>query len=347
MARTGKLKASVLAQVIQRADELSEFVALFWSVATFPKSRATLTRQVKRGLATAFRKFDEYQLAKYDRAKNVRLRDVLFLCHPKPKDLEQERLWKRLVDGTLEPPDTWEVALSGGEDKKAAWERLLQDHKLGALALLRNLRNIDQAGVDRGLVRQSIHEINTKRILPFRFVAAARHAPWAEPELESALFRSLEGERAGKTVIVVDHSGSMSWSLSARSDMTRWDAGAALAMIARELYKDVVVLVFSNEVREVAPRRGFGLRDHMTNAISWGGTFLGAAVRRAATYSYDRIVVLTDEQSHDRVPDPIPGSQAYMINVASYRNGVGYGAWTHIDGFSEAVFNYIDATENQ
>ncbi len=65
-----------------------------------------------------------------DRAKPVRThegavtqRDVLFLCHAKPKDAEQEAVWKKLVENTLEPPDTWEVALSAGKDKRENFER--------------------------------------------------------------------------------------------------------------------------------------------------------------------------------------------------------------------------------
>jgi hypothetical protein len=37
---------------------------------------------------------------------------------------------------------------------------------------------------------------------------------------------------------------------------------------------------------------------------------------------YDRILVITDEQSHDRVP--APNGRGYVVNVASARNGVGY-----------------------
>ena len=55
--------------------------------------------------------------------------------------------------------------------------------------------------------------------------------------------------------------------------------------------------------------------------------------------AYDRLVVITDEQAHDAVPGP--RGRGYMINVASNRNGVGYDKWTHIDGFSEAVVDYI------
>src|SRR6266850_423093 len=103
------LVAETLARVIQRADELSEFVALYWS-----EGRQPLSAQVKKGLASAFTRFDEYALAKYNRAAPVKLRDVLFLCHARPLDKTQAALWKRLVEGELTTPDTWEVALSSG-----------------------------------------------------------------------------------------------------------------------------------------------------------------------------------------------------------------------------------------
>ena len=119
------LVAETLERVIQRADELSEFVALYWA-----GGRQPLSAQVKKGLAAAFGKFDAYALAKYNRDNQVKLRDVLFLSHAKPRDEAQAALWKQLVDGELASPDTWEVALSGGADKRQAFERLLRENKL-------------------------------------------------------------------------------------------------------------------------------------------------------------------------------------------------------------------------
>ena len=163
-----RLVGETLAQVIQRADELTEFVAIYWK-----DGRAPLSKQVKSGLATAFGKFDEYALAKYNRPGPIKLRDVLFLTHAKPRDEVQAELWKRLVEGTLATPDTWEVALSGGADRREAWERLLTERKLGALALLRNLRNMQQAGVQEELIYSALRDMKTDRVLPFRFIAVA------------------------------------------------------------------------------------------------------------------------------------------------------------------------------
>ncbi len=102
------------------------------------------------------------------------------------------------------------------------------------------------------------------------------------------------------------------------------------------------VYTFSFDAVFVAPRRGFALRDAMEASQPHGGTNLGRALD-AVREPYDRIVVITDEQSHDHVP--APRGKGYMINVASARNGVGYGAWSHIDGWSEAVVEYIREVE--
>src|ERR1700730_6403535 len=104
-----RLVAETLDRVIQRADELAEFVAIYWK-----DGRVPLSAQVKKGLAAAFPKFDEYQLAKYDRGGPIKLRDVLFLCHAKPRDAAQAGVWKKLTWGRLNAPDTWEVTVSSG-----------------------------------------------------------------------------------------------------------------------------------------------------------------------------------------------------------------------------------------
>jgi 60 kDa SS-A/Ro ribonucleoprotein len=336
------LVAMTLERIIQRADELSEFLALYWL-----DGRKPLSAQIKKGLARAFVKFDAYQLAKYNRDSTVKLRDVLFMIHARPRDEEQAEIWKKLANESLEPPDTWEVALSAGKDRQETWERLLAEKKLGALALLRNLRSMIKVGVDEELVRNAIKEMHAERVLPFRFIAAARYAPQWEPSIEKAMFRCMEdtAKIKGRSALLVDVSGSMDMPLSARSDMIRMDAACGLAVLAREICESVDVFTFSNHVKEIPPRRGFALRDAIIQSQPHSGTLLGDAVKDVSgRREYARTIVLTDEQSHDKVPDPRgPG---YMINVASYKNGVGYGAWTHIDGWSEAVLKYLVELES-
>jgi len=332
-----KLVAETLERVIQRPDELTEFVAMYWLDGKQP-----LSKQVKKGLAQAFTKFDAYQLAKYNRNTPVKLRDVMFLCHAKPKDREQETIWKQLIDGTLPSPDTWEVSLSAGKDKKETWERLLLENKLGGLALLRNLRNMAQVGVKEELIFTALDRMRTEKILPFRFIAASKHVPQWENHIEKAMLKCLEGKEklAGKTVLLVDVSGSMDDPISSKSDLMRYDAANGLAILARELCEEVAIYSFSDKVVRIPDRHGFALRDAIKNSQLHWGTELGKAVKQINEIEqYDRIIVLTDEQSSDPVPNP--KGKGYMINVSSNQNGVGYGAWTHIDGWSEAIIDYI------
>lgn len=330
----------VIAQVLQRADEMAELLALYWK-----EGRKPLAKQLQRGLALALRKFDEYQLAKYDRPGHVKLRDVLFLSHAKPRDEEQAAVWQRLARGELKTPDTWEVALSAGADKKTTFERLLREQNLGYLALLRNLRNMEAAGVDRSLVEHAlVARKGAERVLPFRYVAALRHAPSYAQALDQAFRASLAEipPLAGMTVVLVDVSCSMDGALSGKSDMRRADAAAALGALVRSEQKRV--FTFSNKIREVPCFEGLSMIEAIRGSQRHSGTYLGQAVTKIQQgVPHDRIIVVTDEQSHDAVPGP--HGRGYLINVASYRNGVGYGPWTHIDGFSEGVLRYLHEIE--
>jgi hypothetical protein len=336
----GRLVEDTVFETIQRADELAEFVAIYWK-----DGRRPLSNPVKRGLARAFQKFSAYQLSKYNRDGDVRLRDVLFLVHPKPRDAAQAEAWKQLASGTLPPADTWEVALSSGQDKRATFERLIDEGKLGYLALLRNLRNMVEAGCDLGKVTLAIlARAGAERVLPFRYVAAARACPSMEPAIDAALLDAINGTSPlpGKTLVLVDVSGSMDSLISSKSDMTRMDAAAALASIIRG---DLRVFSFTQDTIEVPARRGMAGVDAIINSQPHGSTFLGSAVARMNQIPHDRLIVISDEQTADRVPPPV-AKHAYMINVATSRHGVGYrDGWTHLDGFSEGILRFIAETE--
>lgn len=340
--RGNKIVADTIDRVIQRADEPAELLSIYWR-----NGRKMVPAQMRKGIGRAFGKFNEHQLAKYDRDGAVKLRDVLRVVRPTPANDEQSALWKRVKDRTLVTPDTWEVELSGGKDKKETFERLIREGKLGYLALLRNLRNMATAGVDVDLVKAAIvaRKGGAQRVLPFRYVAAARAAPQFEPALDQALCEAISEMPVlpGKTSILVDVSGSMDERLSAKSDMTRMDAAAALGSI---IPGDVRVFTFSHQVVEVPPRRGMAGVDAIVKSQTHGGTYLGQAIATLnREVKHDRLIVITDEQSHDAVGNP-DCKNAYMINVASNKTGVGYGRWTHIDGFSEGVLRFIRETEN-
>lgn len=360
---TRAVLSGAIASIIQRPDEIAEFLAMLWK-----EKKTPIPNQVKKGLAEALRKFDRYALSKYaNRDATIKLRDVMFLVHAKPKDQEQAQLWKELAANELTAPDTWEANLSAGKDKKETFERLISENSLGALALLRNLRNMKEAGVDMATIRGALSTMKAERVLPFRFITAAKYAPNLEPELEGAMFRCLENtpKLSGRTVLVVDCSGSMHGNVSGKSELLRLDAAASLAMLLREVCEDVAVYATAGDdgrrqhaTMLIPSRRGFGLRDLLKYEntgpkIGGGGIFLKQVVDvlRENEPKTDRIIVFTDEQDCDLVNKPASakpfGKNNYLINVGSDKNGIGYGDWTHIDGWSEAVVDYIQQVEQQ
>lgn len=340
---TRSLVKSLLPKIIQRPDELSEFLALYWKDGKCP-----IAKSVKIGLGEALAKFDEYALAKYaGNASAISIRDVMFLCHPVPPK-GKKALWKRLANQELKSPETWENRLSRGEDKKAVFTELIEKRELGALALLRNLRGMTEAGVSPAIIKLALAEMKTDRVLPYRFIAANKFSGGTyKSALEKSMLSCMDGMKklSGKTALVIDVSGSMGDKVSSKSDLTRLDAACGLAILARNLCEKCEIFTFSTSVGRVnSTNRGFYLASDIGSPR--GGTNLRSAIETInGTSNYDRIIVITDEQSHDGNGTP-KADKAYLINVASYKNGVGFGQWNTINGFSEAVFSYIQELEN-
>jgi hypothetical protein len=377
-----------LSAVIQRVDEITEFVAIYWKDGKIP-----LSAQIKKGLADAFNKFNAYQFAKYDRETTIKLRDVAFLVHPNPKDKEHAEIFARLLNKDripedvqtetglteyqpLDAPATWEVAQSAGTAKKTdaqkkdEWTRLLSDKKLGGLALIRNLRNMLQAGVDENLIREALTTMKADRVLPFRFLTAARYNKRLEDALEGAMLKCLATQEKlpGKTILIVDVSGSMySGAISAKSELTRVDAAGALALMIREISEHPVIYATAgsdyarkHQTELVPPRRGFGLSELITDSnqlcrkLGGGGIFLTQVMDYVIAHekSADRIIVITDEQDCETDPAKSAdkanafGTHNYLINIAAYKNGIEYKNWLHIDGWSEAVIDFIRSEES-
>lgn len=344
----GKIVGDTIFNVIQRADELSEFLAMY-----FMDGKQPLSKQVKVGLSKAFVKFSAYQLAKYDRNNaKVRLRDVLFLCHAKPKDKEQEEVWGKLIDNKLESPDTWETQLSAGKDKKLTFERLISENKLGYMALLRNLRNMEESGCDINLITKALDNeeaIKSSKVLPFRFTSALRHvySPVLKSAVKKAFSVSMENLPVldGKTVILVDVSGSMEDKISDKSDITRIDAAASLAAILKER-TDAQVFTFSYKVVHVSSKsKGLDLAQDIVDSQEHGGTALGEALETISSSECKRVIVLTDEQSEDSIID-CWAEKGYIVNLCGYKPSVTYaGKWESISGWSDKIVNYIHDIE--
>ena len=286
--RGDNLVSRLVARVVQRADEITELLA-FYAQANERDGVKTLNRlskQLQKGLALAFNRFDGYQLAKYDRAGRVRLRDALFLVHPTPRNAEQQVLFDQLVQGTLPTPYTWETELSAlGQQKfasaadrkaafRAAWETLIGSGKLGYMALLRNLRNILEADVSAEAVEQVCARLTDQvavarsKQLPFRFLAAYREVLTVQSgyvavvleSLETAIAHSaanLRGFEAGTRVVVAcDVSGSMQQPVSARSKVLLYDVGLVLGMLLQSRCSHVTTGMFGNTWKRISLPRG-------------------------------------------------------------------------------------------
>jgi hypothetical protein len=333
LLEVGRITADELAFVVQRPDDLTELIALYWKDGKKP-----IAKKIKIAAEIAFNSWNEYQLAKYNRKKDVSLRDVMRLCRPKPKDKDQAALFGKLIRDELETPDTWEVALSSGADKRETFERLLVENKLGDLAFLRNLRNMMEANVNRELLAGSFLSRKWGYILPYQFIGAARYAPALEPNIETAMLSCLSERKKStlSTALLVDVSGSMDSQLSGRSELKRIDAASGLAILAREVY------AFRDDIKPVPARRGFALRDAIGGA--GGGTRMFEAIKSVGDKQRtDLMIVLTDEQTQDSGSISMANAGLLVIiNIAANSAGVGYGKGSvHINGWSESVLDFI------
>ena len=262
--------------VVKRADEIAELLAYYQAANKRDglKKLNKLSKQLQKGLAGSFNSFDEYQFAKYNRDTDVKLRDALFLVHPKAKDALQQELFNKIAANTLAVPYTWETELSAlgqaayesKEQRTAAvtakWEELIDSNKLGYMATLRNLRNILQANVSYGHILKVCGFLADKKAvagskqLPFRVLAAYReirevHSEGVTPllnALESAVIASaanIKGfDEEWAVLIACDVSGSMQKPISERSKILLYDIGLMLGMLMQSRCKRVVTGVF-------------------------------------------------------------------------------------------------------
>lgn len=351
----------LLPRIITRADMLTDFLALYWKEGKKP-----ICNQAKKGLAEAFHNFNEYKLAKYDRDSAIKLRDVLFLTHVKARNEYETKLFEKVATRTLTPPETWEVLLSTGRDKKQTWQMLIENQKIGGLAMLRNIANMKRADVDRRTIQQGLKNLKSSMLLPLDFLKTARMNPEFERDIEDSMLASYANlpKLPGKTLFIVDVSGSMSAPMSSKSDFTRYDAACAMAMLAVNQCEDyeIVTTAGSDARHEGAhehikyPQKGFGIIKQIKDTnkrIGGGGIFTRQCLNWCKFHvgkEFDRIIVFSDSQDCDfpnlRIPEPY-GTYNYICDVSANTKGVNYrGKWTaEISGFSEHFLTYIAALE--
>lgn len=395
----------IVASVLQRPDEPGEMLAYHLQAHGRP-----LPMAIKRGIADAVgRLYSERALLKYDTPSHaVRFADVIELTHPSTKDPWQDALFKWAIDRRhgrdneipaglsvlaanarlrqneneggrriytaedfTEAGMTWEDVLSllGSKiDKAVLWEALIPS--MGYMALLRNLRNFDEAGVSDKVAATVAarlvdpEQVQRSRQLPMRFLSAYRHAPslrWSYP-LECALDMSLANVPmlSGRTLVLVDTSGSMNDTFSKDGSLKRWDAAVVfgLALARRARWADVVSFS-AGYYGGSPPNRAFPMVDSeslLTSIKRWetGGFFLGwgtdtLGALRQHYAGHDRVVILTDEQhgSGDldtAVPEDVP---LYVFNLAGYRKGsiVDKPNRVTLGGLTDAMFSLIPTVE--
>ena len=352
----------LLPQIITRADMLTDFLAIYWKDGKKP-----IANQAKKGLAKAFHNFNEYKFAKYDRDAAIKLRDVMFLCRPKPENQYEQDLFKKVADRTLATPETWEVLLSTGKDKKESWTKLISEGKIGGLAMLRNIANMKRANVDKKVINEGLEKLKSSMLMPLDFLKAFRMNPEFGRQIEDAMINSYANlpKLKGKTLFIVDVSGSMGARMSEKSDFTRYDAACAMAMLAANQCEDYeIVCTAGNDYTHTGahrhipyPQKGFGIFEQIREAnrnIGYGGIFTRQCLEwcndKFKGQKFDRIIVFSDSQDCDfperRTPKPF-GTYNYICDMSAHTKGVNYkGTWdAEISGFSEHFITFIAAME--
>lgn len=357
---------STVKGVALRGDDITEIMAFYLSTWGKP-----IPNSLKKGIGEVMQTLDEYSLAKYKGSgKEVKMRDLLCLCRPKPLNNEQEDLWKRCLEGKLETPYTWETELSAKGNTKEVWEELIASHKVGYMAMLRNLRNIINAGPDNldaalNYIRNP-EAVRKSKQLPFRFLNAYRSLNGLASSkvfdaLEDAIDISVENlpKIPGRTIIAMDTSGSMSSCISSKSDVKCCDISVLLGLIANRICNDSIVYTFNHNIKRMdISRRGGLIENTIRYARPSGGTDMRLPFQAMidGKIKADRIIILSDNECNGGWY----GKSTIQSYADQYRRMTGNDIWVHaidlqgygtqqfhgkhtniIAGWSEKVFDFI------
>lgn len=234
---------------------------------------------------------------------------------------------------------TWE-ALSGwlqGPMDKAAWEAVIPN--MGYMALLRNLRNFVDAGVSAPVMKRVLDKLSDpqqvakSKQFPFRFLAAYQANKGnlkIAAALEDALQASLSNvpSLTGRTLILVDRSGSMFGYHSSDRELTMADKAAIFGTALALRAEDADLVQFGSAwgstgaYETVNFKKGSSLLPLLDKFKDMGGTDTALAVR-ANFKNHDRIVIVTDEQYNGWGGDPLQSVPSnvpvYTWNLEGYR----------------------------
>ena len=355
--------------VCVRGDDATEIMACYLDLFGKPIPNA-----LKKGIADAVQRFDEYTLAKYKgNGKTVKMRDLLCLCRPTPKNEEQSDMWKRLLNNELETPYTWETELSANGNNAQTWENLIDSGKVGYMALLRNLRNILNANPkNANKVLDTIENpemVKRSKQLPFRYLSAYKElenigGSRVFDALENAVEASVENmpKLEGTTVIAVDTSGSMSSAISAKSTVKCYEIAMMLGLIANKICENSIFYTFDTGIKKhPVSSRNSVLYTTIHSASCGGGTrmHLPFAAMIQEKINADRVIVISDNECNggywykpvQSLADEyrkLTGNDIWVhaIDLQGYGTQQFHGKKTNvIAGWSEKVFSFIKLAE--
>lgn len=299
---------------VQRVDEITELLA------SNLQTRKKPAQFIKNGLKPCFNKFDRYQYGKYNRDGAVKLKDAIFLCHPKADSEERQNIFNDIINGTLEPPETWEVLISTKGSTRENWQAILP--KMGYMAVLRNLSNFLKHDVDIDSVIKIL--IDEKAVLkskqfPFRFFSAYRaiqqnhsgignNVSLLMSALNVAIETSLKNvpKIPGRTLVLIDTSGSMSSPLSAKSSVSYADVSEMFGAIASKVCESADIVAFATDFKQVHFSETSGILYRMekikTTDVGWStDAYKPLEFVRSKNIKYDRIVLFSDMQCYDSI----------------------------------------------
>lgn len=262
-----------------------------------------------RGAGDYLSSLKDYQLGKYKlKGKEYNMYDLINITHAHSATIDKYKA------GTLETPDTWETAISGSksdEEKSQNWQRLVEENKLGYLALIRNLRNIvnsspDADWIEKYLVPQIENEVAIKKslVFPYQIYCSWKNYGIRNFSIDAALDRAFRiacgnmPKMDGRTVIVLDVSGSMENKLSSNSQLTLKEVGAVYAA-AMFVNCNADFIKFGNDAKRIKLNKLeniFNLVEKMYANDNCGyGTDIVPAFR-LMNEKYDRIFLVSDMQ---------------------------------------------------
>jgi hypothetical protein len=385
--------------IVYRIDDMLEIIAAYKS----KNVDKPLPNSLKKGFRMAIEASDMYELAKYQaKGKAISLVDVFNMVHPKPSTEEQVAVFKDLMNDNLKQFNTMEDKMSSAgqeiaekvkkgdvskEEAKVLLEsskeenflELLENGKIGYLALLRNLRQILLLKTENRMdviklacdfltndsrIKSSLvfpHQIDlamevlltdvSKTTSGMNFILKSLEVAYekAVPNLRN-LFTN------GKTAVVVDSSDSMGTNVTLvggnKGSESRLAKGA---LVAATLLKgiDADVFHYADYTKEITNINPLDSINTIKNQILGLRGKLGYGTNMNSVFEllgnkYDRIFIISDMQGDKYInPNNYKHIKVYAVDMAGYGNSMFESGRNlfQIKGYGSDIYELIKKVE--